>query len=201
MQKLGRTLARFGAARALLAGAAILAGAAGPVGGKGASDANDDIALAIPRITVPGATPRVALPQPLAPSEAERIRRIFALQERRDIPAAIAECERLTDRTLLPHILAERYLGGQGPGQIRRPVRLACLLSRPAGRAGDLSAAGRSIAEGRGRARSAGADPIVAGRSARRRRGTLPTAVRPQARAGPHGTRPPPAAARTARSS
>lgn len=112
MQKLGRTLARLGPARALLAGAAILAGAAGPVGRNSGGDPADEIALAIPRLATPGGTTPVALPQPLAPSEALRIRRIFASQAKNDIPAALAECKQLTDPTLLPHILADRYLGG-----------------------------------------------------------------------------------------
>lgn len=114
MQRLGKSLARLGPARALLAGAAILAGAAGPVGGKGGGDAPEDIALAIPRISAPGGSTRVALPQPLSPSEAERIRRIFALQAKNDIPAAIAETEKLTDLFLLSDILADRFLGGTG---------------------------------------------------------------------------------------
>ena len=57
-----------------------------------------------------GGGQRVALPQPLAPSEAARIRRIFALQAKADIPAALAETEQLTDTLLLPDILASRYL-------------------------------------------------------------------------------------------
>jgi soluble lytic murein transglycosylase-like protein len=51
------------------------------------------------------------LPQPLAPSEAALVRRIFALQRRNQIPAAVAETARLSDTSLLGHILADRYLG------------------------------------------------------------------------------------------
>lgn len=112
MQRLGRTLTYLGSARALLAGAAILAGAAGPVGGKRGAEIGEDVALAIPRVAAAGSTSRVALPRPLAPSEAERVRRIFFLQAKNDVPAAIAETEQLNDTTLLPHILADRYLGG-----------------------------------------------------------------------------------------
>ena len=111
MNRLGKTLSRLGSARALLAGAAILAGAAGPVGTKQSTEGAEDIALAIPRVSAPGGSTRVALPQPLTPSDAERIRRIFALQAKNDIPAAIAEVEQLTDMMLLPEILADRYLG------------------------------------------------------------------------------------------
>ena len=71
-------------------------------------DAPEDTALAIPRISM-GGTLRVALPQPLAPSEAARIRRIFALQAKNDIPAALAECEQMSSTLLLPDILADRY--------------------------------------------------------------------------------------------
>ncbi|MBV8913019.1 MAG: lytic transglycosylase domain-containing protein, partial [Acetobacteraceae bacterium] len=51
------------------------------------------------------------MPQPLPPSEAQRIRRIFALQAKNDIPAAVAACQQLTDTSLLGEILADRYLG------------------------------------------------------------------------------------------
>lgn len=111
MQSFGRTLVRLGPARALLAASAILAGAAGPAHGERAGEAPEDTALAVPRISL-GGTPRVALPQPLAPSEAARIRRIFALQAKNDIPAALAECEQVTDTLLLPDLLADRYLSG-----------------------------------------------------------------------------------------
>ena len=69
----------------------------------------------MPRVSM-GGTARVALPQPLAPSEAARIRRIFLLHAKSDIPAALAETEQLTDDLLLPDILADRYLlGGLRP--------------------------------------------------------------------------------------
>ena len=73
--------------------------------------------MAVPRISMGGA-PRVALPQPLAPSEAARIRRIFALQAKADIPAALAEIEQITDILLLPDILADRYLNGGNRPQV-----------------------------------------------------------------------------------
>jgi soluble lytic murein transglycosylase len=104
------TLARLGTARLLLAGAAILAGAAGPA--RTQANTAEETALAIPRIATPGAASAVALPQPLSPSEAQRVRRVFALQAKNDIPAAIAECEQLSETTLLGDILADRYLGG-----------------------------------------------------------------------------------------
>jgi soluble lytic murein transglycosylase len=111
MQSIGQTLARLGATRALLAGA-ILAAAAGPV--RAQTETSEDTALAIPRLATPDKVAPVALPQPLQPSEAQRIRRIFALQAKHDVPAALAECEQLNDTSLLGDILADRYLGGLG---------------------------------------------------------------------------------------
>ena len=111
MQGIGRALSRLPAARALIAGAAILAGAVTVPGF--ARESSGDVALAIPRVSPNGAT-GVALPQPLAPSDAQRIRRIFAAQARADIPAAVADTDALADPLLLGHILADRYLGGPG---------------------------------------------------------------------------------------
>lgn len=114
MRGIGRTLSRLPAARAFLAGAAILAStslrpaqAESPSAGQGGGD---ETAMAVPRVAPPAGRSGVGLPQPLAPSEAARIRRIFALQARGAIPAAVAETDRLTDTTLLGHILADRYL-------------------------------------------------------------------------------------------
>jgi soluble lytic murein transglycosylase len=66
--------------------------------------------MAVPRVHLPAGSSGVGLPQPLPPSEAARIRRIFALQREGAIPAAIAETGRLTDTSLLGHILADRLL-------------------------------------------------------------------------------------------
>ncbi len=85
----------------------------------------EDTAMAIPRISM-GGSQRVALPQPLAPSEAVRIRRIFALQAKNEIPAALAEFEQVSDTLLLPDILADRYLSGGGrPNQAELTAWLA----------------------------------------------------------------------------
>ena len=120
MLGIGRTLARFPAATALIAGAAFLAGAGSQramaqAGGVGPLSPGDDMAMAIPRIAPPDGG-SVALPRPLQPSQAARIRRIFALQGRGDIPAALRETARLETGSepgtgMLGHILAERYLG------------------------------------------------------------------------------------------
>ncbi|HUB13448.1 MAG TPA: transglycosylase SLT domain-containing protein [Acetobacteraceae bacterium] len=72
---------------------------------------DDQTAFAVPRVAL-GTTAEVALPQPLAPSEAARIRHIFALQARGDLTGAIHETDRLDDHLLLGAILADRYLGG-----------------------------------------------------------------------------------------
>ncbi|MFZ4408195.1 MAG: lytic transglycosylase domain-containing protein [Paracraurococcus sp.] len=46
----------------------------------------------------------------LAPSDAARLRRVFDLQSRGELAAAAREADRLDDRRLLGHVLADRYL-------------------------------------------------------------------------------------------
>ncbi|WP_240048345.1 lytic transglycosylase domain-containing protein [Crenalkalicoccus roseus] len=90
-------------------GAALLAGAAAPAM---AQRAPDQTAMSVPRPQAPaarGATEVPGLPAVLAPSEALRLRRIFDLQARGDLAAAARETERLTDRRLLGHVLADRW--------------------------------------------------------------------------------------------
>ncbi|MDE2515670.1 MAG: lytic transglycosylase domain-containing protein [Rhodospirillales bacterium] len=67
--------------------------------------------MAVPRVQMHGATDGVALPQPLSPAMAARIRRIFALQDRGDIAAAMRDSARISDTLLTGTILADRYLG------------------------------------------------------------------------------------------
>jgi soluble lytic murein transglycosylase-like protein len=87
--------------------------------------------MAVPRVHLPGGASGIGFPQPLAPSEAARVRRIFALQRQGNIPASVAETARLTDTTLLGHILAARLLA--------RPVRAeAPALTEWLGRYADL---------------------------------------------------------------
>jgi soluble lytic murein transglycosylase len=76
-----------------------------------AGTTDDQTALAVPRVGLRGTT-GVALPQPLPPSEAARIRRIFSLQDKGSVPEAARESEQLDDRLLLGTILADRYLHG-----------------------------------------------------------------------------------------
>jgi soluble lytic murein transglycosylase len=114
MRGIGRTLTRLPVARALIAGAAILAGAAAHADSAdtGGTPANaDETAMAIPRVALPGKNPGVALPNPLNPSDAIRIRRIFVWQEHGDIPAATRAAAEIEDPLLAGHILADRYLG------------------------------------------------------------------------------------------
>ncbi|OYW09708.1 MAG: hypothetical protein B7Z53_02415 [Rhodospirillales bacterium 12-71-4] len=68
----------------------------------------DQTAMSVPR---PAQQDRAAgFPQPLAPSEAARLRRIFDLQARGEPLPAAREVERLEDRRLLGHVLADRWL-------------------------------------------------------------------------------------------
>ncbi len=114
MRGIGLSISRLSTARAFLAGAALLAGAAWrPVLGetaRGSATAPEETAMVMPRLHAPAGASGLGLPQPLAPSEAARIRRIFALQRAGKLPAAAIETGRLTDQTLLGHILADRYL-------------------------------------------------------------------------------------------
>ncbi len=114
MRGIGRTISRLSTARFVLAGAAILAGSAlrpaHAESSSGQASHPDETAMAMPRIHPPAGSNGVGLPQPLAPSEAARIRRVFALQRQNQMPAAIAETARLTDTTLLGYILADRLL-------------------------------------------------------------------------------------------
>jgi soluble lytic murein transglycosylase-like protein len=111
MRGIGSTFSRLPAARAIVAGAAFLAGAVAPAAHaqQNAAGNGDETAMAIPRIATHSGG--VAFPQPLAPSDAARIRRIFALQDRGDIATAAQETTALTTQLLTGAILADRYLG------------------------------------------------------------------------------------------
>jgi soluble lytic murein transglycosylase-like protein len=110
-----------------MAGAAFLAGAAAPAAHAqtNASGNGDETAMAIPRLATHGGG--VALPQPLAPSEAARIRRIFAVQAHGDLTAAARETAALSDQLLTGTILADRYLGRYSQST---PAELAAWLDR-----------------------------------------------------------------------
>lgn len=75
-----------------------------------------DTAMAVPRIATKGLT-GIALPQPLSPSEAVRIRRIFVLIDQKDFGAAQAEQLRLTNTLLSGTLLAARLRAQAGAAQ------------------------------------------------------------------------------------
>ena len=87
--------------------------------------------MAVPRLSLrgtgAGGDGAVVLPHPLDAGASARVRRIFALQRRGDIPAAIAETAQLTDDTLLGDLLADRYLGNTDTA---RPTELRLWLKR-----------------------------------------------------------------------
>ena len=121
MRGIGYTLSRLPKVRAVLAGAAILAGAItsaahgqGSESGNGTGTARDGAATrqgeAAPAVVRDGA-PSVALPRPLAVGDAEAIRRVFAFQARGDIQDAIHLLATVSDALLSGSVLADRYLG------------------------------------------------------------------------------------------
>ena len=114
-----KPICRQAAIGAVLAGAAMLGAFASPAraAAPGAADRdsigelNGELAFAVPRVSPAGGHwGGVGLPQPLAPSEAARIRQIFADQGRGELAAADGSIALLQDRTLLGDILADRYL-------------------------------------------------------------------------------------------
>jgi soluble lytic murein transglycosylase len=113
MRGIGTTFSRHPAARAIIAGAAILVGtisaalAQEPTG----SGNGDETAMAVPLLTLPGSVRGVALPHPLTPSDAALATEIFSAQSHGDIKAAIRETDALDSKLLLGPILADRYLG------------------------------------------------------------------------------------------
>ena len=132
MRGVGQALSRLPAATAFLAGAAaMLAGSgSGEVAFAQArrtdrdARTSDELAFAVPRLSLPsrlspdspGHGGEVALPQPLPPSEAARIRRILSLQAHGAIAAADRETQQLDvtsllGQAMLGYIMADRYLG------------------------------------------------------------------------------------------
>lgn len=115
MRGIGLTLSRLPAARAFIAGVAILAGASATKAHAQSLPGADDTAFAVPRIA-PRGSAGIALPQPLAPSDVARLRRIMGLQRNGDIKGAIRETADFDTTTplaagMLGHVLADRYLG------------------------------------------------------------------------------------------
>jgi soluble lytic murein transglycosylase len=123
MRGIGYTLSCLPKARAIIAGAAILAGAftsaahgqmPGPAGGKGDQAANgkraDEAAFAVVRVPHGGSS-EVAVPRPLTITDVDVMRRIFAFQAKGNIPEAVRAETELEDTLLLGTVRADRYLG------------------------------------------------------------------------------------------
>jgi len=100
--------------RGVLWGTALLAGGSLPASAQRAPDPGPigQTAMSLPRPPHPGSVP--GLPQVLAPSDANRLRRIFEAQARGQIAAALEEQARLADRRLLGHVLADRWSRPEG---------------------------------------------------------------------------------------
>lgn len=138
MRGVGLTFSRLPAVRAFFAGAAILAGTSGPAAFAQGNGGSDQTAMAIPRIGAPGRTYEggpasggyAALPRPLSPSDAARVRRIFADQAAGRMAAAASLTAELERPLLLGTILADRYLGPYHRSTI--PELEAWLASYPA---------------------------------------------------------------------
>ncbi len=107
MRGIGSTFSRLPVARALIAGAAMLAGAAAPA--AHGRDSIEDVALFAPHLSTHG----MVLPQPLAPGDAAHLRHVFALQDEGNVTEATAETAEIVSPLLLGHVLADRYLGGK----------------------------------------------------------------------------------------
>ena len=115
MRGIGFSFSRLFSPKAIIAGAAILAGTAAPGLHADAQEKagpennlNDQRAYAVPRAD-PESGAGVAFPQPLNPSDAALVRQIFALQARGDMTGAVQATSRLSNRILLGAILADRY--------------------------------------------------------------------------------------------
>ncbi len=117
----GQTISRLFAARAMIAGAALVAGA---TASAVHAQSLPQTAMAVPR-SVPPNGAEVALPQPLSPSQAAAVRLIFSLQRQGRIAAARKATDALSDRTLLGSLLAQRYLG---PYTVTTPAQLESWL-------------------------------------------------------------------------
>ena len=112
----------------VLWGAALSLGAATPAAAQRAT--TDQTAMSVPRPPAQGGIQ--GLPQVLAPSDAARLRRIFDLQSRGELAAAARETERLEDRRLLGHVLADRWLrSGARPTVAEVQVWLALHADHP----------------------------------------------------------------------
>jgi soluble lytic murein transglycosylase-like protein len=119
-------------ARALVACATLLTGAAWTNGQAEAHATGplepQETAMAIPRVRAPGGGP-VGLPQPLRPSEAARIRRIYALLAADRLDEAAARTAALGPSLLRGDLIAARYL--RAPPRVATPALAAWLRRWP----------------------------------------------------------------------
>lgn len=130
MRGVHHTLSRIPAAARQLGGAAILAVALASAAQAQSPDsgnaADEQIAFAFPRVVLPTA-PEVALPQPLEPSDAARVKRVFFLQDHGKLAEAQKMIDNLQNSLLLGPIEADRYLG---PYHHSTPTELRDWLAR-----------------------------------------------------------------------
>jgi soluble lytic murein transglycosylase len=115
MRGIGQALSRLPVARAIVLGAAVLAASAVPKAYGQPQPPTEDTALAVPRLA-PRGSGDLGLPHPLPPSEAARLRRLFALQSRGAIAEAVRQSMALDHDhpvviAVLGHLLADRHLG------------------------------------------------------------------------------------------
>lgn len=117
MRGIGSSFSRLFRPKAIIAGAAILAGTAAPglhadAQEKTGSETklSDQSAYAVPR-SDPESGNGFAFPQPLNPSDAVLVRQIFALQAQGRLAEAEKATAQLSNRILLGAILADRYTG------------------------------------------------------------------------------------------
>ena len=113
MRGVGQTLSRLPAARAFIAGAAILAGSL-PAAYARAAAQGDDVAFASSRLGArapAGGLGGADLPQPLPPSDALRLRQVFTLQSTGRWDDAAIELASVASPLLTGHVLSQRYLG------------------------------------------------------------------------------------------
>src|SRR3954469_5084502 len=122
MRGIGYTLSRLPSARAIFAGAAIVAGTlSSPAHGQSSGSGNgtgtvatqdtraEEAAWAVPHALRNGPSEAV-FPKPLRAGDAAIVQRSFALQRRGDIKGAIKAVTELEDPLLLGSVLADRYL-------------------------------------------------------------------------------------------
>jgi len=116
MRAIGHALSRLPVARAFVLGAAVLAATAVPKAYGQPQPPTEETALAVPRLAPRDGGTDLGLPQPLPPSEAARLRRLFALQSRGAIAEAVRQSLALDHDHpviigVLGHLLADRHLG------------------------------------------------------------------------------------------